>query len=95
MSKKNNQKQFKKIPKFSSEEEEKKFWQKHDSSEYVDWEGASKDISFPKLKPSTKTISLRMSVSMLNRLKEVSNEKDIPYQTYIKAVLDEKLKKEK
>ncbi len=79
MSKKNKQKQFKKIPKFSSEEEEGKFWQKHDSSEYIDWGSASKDLSFPKLKPSTKTISLRMPVSMLNRLKEISNEKDISY----------------
>jgi predicted DNA binding CopG/RHH family protein len=60
----------------------------------VDWDNALVDPSFPKLKPNTRTISLRMPVSMLNRLKEVPNQKDIPYQSYIKSILDEKLKEE-
>lgn len=90
MNKKNN-KQLKKIPQFKSEEEERGFWEKNDSADFIDWEKAKKDLSLPKLKPSTKTISLRIPVSTLNKLKEISNRKDIPYQSYIKIVLDEKI----
>jgi len=90
----NNKKQFKKIPKFKNEDQEREFWTKHDSSEYVDWSKAQKNPSLPNLKPSTRTISLRLPLSMLDQLKEISNKKDIPYQSYIKVILDEKIKQE-
>jgi len=87
-------KQLKKIPKFKNEEQEKKFWEKNDSSDYIDWSKAKKNIKFPNLKPSTETISLRLSESMLNELKIIANEKDVPYQSFIKIILDEKIKNE-
>jgi predicted DNA binding CopG/RHH family protein len=93
MNKKNKQ-QSKDSPEFANEKEEREFWENNDSSQLVDWDDALVDPSFPKLKPSTRTISLRMPISMLNRLKELSNRKDIPYQSYIKSILDEKLKEE-
>ncbi len=68
------------IPEFKSEEEEREFWATHDSADYVDWESAEKTI-FPQLKPATKTISLRMSESMLSELKLLANKSDIPYQS--------------
>ena len=71
----NNKKQFKKIPKFKNEDQEREFWTKHDSSEYVDWSKAQKNPSLPNLKPSTRTISLRLPLSMLDQLKEISNKK--------------------
>ena len=91
---KNREKQLKKIPKFKNEDEERAFWAKHDSSDFIDWNKAAINPSFPNLKPSTKSISIRLSLSMLNRIKEIANSKDIPYQSYIKMVLDEKIKKE-
>lgn len=76
----------KKTPKFKSEAEERAFWESHDSSEYVDWSKAS-SISLPNLKPSTKTISLRLPESLLNRIKIEANKRDMPYQSLIKAWL--------
>mgnify|MGYP000283004929 FL=1 len=81
------------IPEFKTEEEEREFWATHDSADYVDWENAEKTI-FPQLKPATKTISLRMSESMLNELKLLANKSDIPYQSLIKMILRERLDKE-
>ena len=81
---------LKRIPKFEAEEEEFEFWSQHDSTEYVDWEKARPAI-FPDLKPSTKTISLRLPVSLLYRLKEEAHKRDIPYQSFIKQILAEKL----
>jgi predicted DNA binding CopG/RHH family protein len=80
----------KQIPKFQNEDEERKFWAKQDSSDYLDWERAKKMV-FPKLKPATKTISLRMSESMLNELKLLANKMDIPYQSLIKVYLRERI----
>lgn len=76
----------KKIPKFKTEAEERAFWESHDSSEYVDWSKAS-PTSFPNLKPSTKTISLRLPQSLLDRIKVEANKRDMPYQSLIKAWL--------
>jgi len=81
------------IPEFKNEDEEREFWATHDSADYVDWENAEKTI-FPQLKPATKTISLRMSESMLNELKLLANKSDIPYQSLIKIILRERLDKE-
>ncbi len=78
------------IPEFESEEEEQEFWATHDSADYLDWSQAEK-VVFPKLKPSTKTISLRMSESMLNELRLLANKHDIPYQSLIKVFLRERI----
>ena len=87
-------KRLKKIPKFKSKKQEIDFWQKNNSVDFIDWSKAKKNVEFPNLKPSTKTISLRLSESMLNNLKMVSNKKDVPYQSFIKIILAERLKKE-
>ncbi|MBI5638402.1 MAG: BrnA antitoxin family protein [Nitrospinae bacterium] len=81
-------KKLKEIPKFKSEAEERKFWQKHDSTDYLDWSKA-KRITFPNLKPSTKAISIRLPESLLVRIKVLANKRDIPYQSLIKNVLSE------
>lgn len=81
---------MKKLPKFKSEAEERRFWQKHDSSAYVDWQ-AAKEVALPNLKPSTRTISLRLPESMLDALKRIANQRDIPYQSLLKAFLAERL----
>lgn len=83
----------KKIPKFHSEDEERAFWAVHDSAEYVDWSKAEYAI-FPGLKPSTKTISLRLPESMLDELRQLANKRDIPYQSLIKAFLRERIDQE-
>lgn len=83
----------KKIPKFESEDEERDFWSSHDSTPYVDWEKAER-IAFPSLKPSTKTISIRLPESMLDDLKMLANKKDIPYQSLLKMFLAERIKEE-
>ena len=75
-----------KIPAFKTEAEERAFWEKHDSSDYVDWSQA-KPASFPNLKPSTTTISLRLPESLLDRIKIEANKRDMPYQSLIKAWL--------
>jgi len=83
-------KSFKDIPDFSSEEDERAFWATHDSTEYIDWDNAEKAI-FSKLKPSTKTISLRLPEMMLNELRLIANKRDVPYQSLIKIFLKERI----
>ncbi len=83
----------KKIPKFKSEAEEQEFWATHESTEYVDWGTAGK-VLFPDLKPTMKTISLRLPEPMLNNLKVLANERDVPYQSLLKMFLKERLDKE-
>jgi len=87
-------KKLKKIPQFANEADERAFWEKADSSDYVDWSQAKVGVNFPNLKPSTKTISLRLSESMLANIKILANKKDVPYQSYIKVILDERLQQE-
>ncbi len=86
-------KKLKDIPKFKNEDEERKFWWTHDSTEYVDWDTAQIAI-FSNLKPTTRTISLRLPNSMLERLKVAANKRDVPYQSLIKMFLKERLDKE-
>lgn len=81
----------KKIPKFETEAQERAFWETHDSSDYVDWKQAQ-SVSMPNLKPSTKTISLRLPESLLDSIKIEANKRDIPYQSLIKAWLSEDVK---
>jgi len=83
-------KKLKEIPKFKNEGEEREFWWTHDSTEYVDWDKAER-VVFPNLKPTTRTISLRLPESMLNRLKAAANKRDVPYQSLIKIFLKERL----
>lgn len=83
----------KKIPKFTSEEKEREFWAKEDSTEYVDWEKA-KSVVLPKLKPSLKTISLRLPELMLAELKLLANKRDMPYQSLLKMFLAERIDQE-
>lgn len=79
---------LKKIPEFKTEAEERKFWETHDSTDYVGWSQA-RTASFPNLKPSTKTISLRLPEALLDRIKIEANKRDMPYQSLIKAWLAE------
>ena len=79
-------KKLKKLPKLKSIAEEAAFWQTHDSADYIDWNNA-KRASFPHLKPSTKTISLRLPESLLNEIRTLANKEDIPYQSLIKILL--------
>jgi len=83
----------KKIPKFENEDQERDFWASHDSTEYVRWEEA-KRMKFPNLKPSTKTISIRLPESMLEDLKMLANKRDVPYQSLLKIYLAERIKEE-
>jgi len=84
---------LKKIPEFESEEQEREFWSEHDSSEYVDWSRAER-VTLANLKPSTKTISVRLPESLLEELKLLANKRDVPYQSLLKLYLAERVKKE-
>jgi predicted DNA binding CopG/RHH family protein len=83
----------KKIPQFKSEEEERDFWQSHDSTEYVDWKNAER-LTLANLKPSVKTISLRLPESMLEELKLLANKRDVPYQSLVKVFLSDRIDQE-
>jgi len=78
------------IPEFENEEAEALFWQEHDSTEYLDWSQA-RTVSFSQLKPSLKSISLRLPEPMLDRIRIMANERDVPYQSLIKMILAEHL----
>ena len=86
-------KNIKNIPKFKSEDQERDFWSKNDSVDYIDWSKADKAI-FPNLKPTTESISLRLPSFLLTRIKQLANEKDVPYQSLMKVFLSERVKKE-
>jgi predicted DNA binding CopG/RHH family protein len=83
---------LKPIPKFRSDAEERKFWETHDTTEYIDWSKAEW-VRFPNLKPSTTSISLRLPIGLLERIKIIANRRDIPYQSLIKAWLAEKVER--
>lgn len=81
-------------PPFASEDEERAFWQEHDTAAYVDWSTA-KRVRLPNLKPSTATISLRLPEGMLEELKVLANQRDVPYQSLLKLFLAERLATER
>lgn len=83
----------KSLPKFKTESAEDSFWQKHDSTEYIDWSEGSEAI-FPLLKPTTKNISLRLPLSMIEHLKLLGMRQDVPYQTLLKMYLSERVDEE-
>jgi len=83
-------KQPKTIPKFASEAQERAFWETHNSTDHLDWTKAQK-VTLPNLKPTTKTISLRLPQHLLDSIKSAANARDVPYQSLIKVWLQEKL----
>jgi predicted DNA binding CopG/RHH family protein len=83
-------KQLKVIPEFANEFEERTYWESHDSSGYLDWSKAKK-VTFPNIKPTTKTISLRLPQHLLDAIKTAANARDVPYQSLIKVWLQEKI----
>ena len=83
----------KRVPKFKNQEAERKFWASHDSTEYVDWKKGNRAV-LPNLKPSVKSISLRLPESMLEELKLLANKRDVPYQSLLKIFLSERIQKE-
>jgi predicted DNA binding CopG/RHH family protein len=83
-------KQTKTLPRFASEAEERTYWESHDSTALFDWSKAKK-VRLPNLKPTTKTISLRLPQHLLDSLKVAANARDVPYQSLIKVWLQEKL----
>ena len=84
----------KQLPKFQSEDEEREFWANNDSTEFIDWTAASRR-KFPDLRPSLRTISVRLPVSMIEDLKVLANKRDVPYQSLLKVFLAERLAKER
>jgi predicted DNA binding CopG/RHH family protein len=78
------------IPTFENEAAERRFWQSHDSTDYVDW-GRAERVRLPNLRPSTTSISLRLPVSLLERIKLAAHKRDVAYQSLIKTWLAEKL----
>jgi predicted DNA binding CopG/RHH family protein len=83
----------KQIPKFKNEDEEREFWSIHDSTEYLDWSKAKK-LRFSRLRPSVRSISLRLPEALLERIKLLANKHDIPYQSLMKVYLSERVEKE-
>ena len=81
---------LKATPKFNSEKDERTYWESHDSTEHLEWSKAQ-TMSLPNLKPTTKTISLRLPQHLLDSIKMAANSRDVPYQSLIKVWLQEKL----
>jgi predicted DNA binding CopG/RHH family protein len=86
-------KSLKAIPRFESEDEEREYWASHDSTDHIDWKRA-KPTSFPRLKPTTRTISLRLPDPLLENLKMLANKRDVPYQSLLKIYLAERIEEE-
>jgi predicted DNA binding CopG/RHH family protein len=82
--------QFKATPEFANEAEERAFWEAIDSTHYLDWTKAQR-VVLPNLKPTTRTISLRLPQHLLDSIKAAANSRDVPYQSLIKVWLQEKL----
>jgi predicted DNA binding CopG/RHH family protein len=81
------------VPEFSSEAEEQEFWATADTTEYFDWSQA-RSVVFPKLKPTTTPISMRLPETLLTDLKRLANEQDVPYQSLMKIYLAERVAQE-
>ncbi len=86
-------KKLKEVPVLETEDETREFWAENDSTEFVDWEN-SESVVLPKLKPTTRTISIRISASMLDKIRLVANKRDVPYQSLIKSFLQERIDEE-
>ena len=82
-----------KIPVFENEEKEREFWAKKDSTEFMDWKKSEK-VTFSNLRPTTKTISLRLPEFILEELKLIAHKRDVPYQSLIKIFLKDRIDEE-
>ena len=82
-----------KVPRFRNEDEERDFWASHDSTEFVDWHQAER-VKLPNLRPTTRTISIRLPEAMIERLKVLANKRDIPYQSLLKMFVADKIEEE-
>src|SRR5450759_1442956 len=82
------------VPHFNNEDEERSFWATHDSTEFIDWNTAEKNPIFPRLKPSTRPVSIRLPESLIAELKMLANKMDVPYQSLMKTILAEKVREE-
>ena len=83
----------KQLPDFENEDAEREFWDSEDSADYIDWSQAQ-SVVLTKLKPSTKTISLRLPEAMLAQIRLLANKRDVPYQSLIKVFLQERIDEE-
>ncbi len=83
-------KKVRQLPEFKSEDKERDFWKRADTSEYFNWDSAE-NVLFPNLKYSTESISIRLPSSLLNKIKALANSRDVPYQSFIKMILAEKV----
>ena len=88
MKKRNNR--LKPLPDFRNEAEERDFWRTHDSAEYLDWDNG-REVSFPNLKPTCRSVSVRLPISMVENLKTLANSMDIPYQSLMKVFLSDSI----
>jgi len=92
--KKRPKKNVKPMPRFRSEGEEREFWASHDSTDYFDYSEA-REVNFPRLRPSTATISLRLPQGLLDDLRVLANQRDVPYQSLLKVYLAERVAEER
>ncbi len=88
-----SKKTIRKIPKFENEDEEREFWASHDSLGYVNWQQA-KRVKLSNLRPTTRTISIRLPESMIERLKVLANKRDVPYQSLLKMFVADRIEEE-
>ena len=86
-------KRLKRIPTFKDEDAEREFWSKEDSSKYLDWSKAER-VTLPNLRPSLRTISLRLPEAMIAELKLLANKRDVPYQSLLKVFLADRIREE-
>ena len=84
---------MRKVPKFENENQERDFWASHNSTEFVDWRRAER-VKLPNLRPTTRTISIRLPESMIERLKILANKRDIPYQSLLKMFVADRIEEE-
>ncbi len=82
------------IPDLDNEDEEREFWATHDSTTYINWSKAERNPNLSRLKPSTRTVSIRLPESLIAELKTLANKRDVPYQSLVKMFLAEKVKEE-
>lgn len=84
---------LKNLPKFENEEQEREFWESNDATDYIDF-SAAQEALFPNLKPTTRTISVRLPEALIDKLKTLANKRDVPYQSLLKLLLAEKVEEE-
>ncbi|MEE9149869.1 MAG: BrnA antitoxin family protein [Candidatus Tectomicrobia bacterium] len=87
------QKRLKQIPTFEDEDQEREFWAAHDATDFIDWSKAQR-VTLGQLKPTTRTISIRLPESLLEDLKLLANKRDVPYQSLLKIFLAERVAQE-